>query len=383
VGKWEMVRLGDVCTLLNGRAYKQDELLTKGKTPVLRVGNFFSNRDWFYSDLELDENKYCDYGDLLYAWSASFGPKIWEGPKVIYHYHIWKVLISERVNKAYLYYLLERITREVIESGRGIAMIHTTKSDMEQREIPIPPLHLQQKIADILNHASNLIEKRKAQIEKLDVLIKSQFVEMFGDPVMNPMGWEVCKLGNLGKVGSSKRVFTSELKETGVPFYRGTEVAQLSFGEDIEPKYFISEEHYKSLKDATGVPAAGDLLLPSICAKGEVWRVNRDSPFYFKDGRVLWIHLESPINSEYVCFALRDKLIRDFSEIASGTTFAEMKIVLLKEIDILMPPLDLQNRFADFVRQADKSKFAMKRELEKLQLLYKSLMQKCFNGEMF
>ena len=247
----------------------------------------------------------------------------------------------------------------------------------------IPPLPIQQKIVDVLDRVSALIEKRKTQISKLDLFVKSRFIEMFGDPVTNPMGWKIKKLGCLGRVGSSKRVFTSEFTETGVPFYRGTEVAQLSFGEHVEPKYYISEAHYESLKEATGVPSTGDLLLPSICAKGEVWRVNNDSPFYFKDGRVLWIHLEAEdVDSEYLCFALRNKLIRDFEEIASGSTFTEMKIFLLKEIDLYIPPLTLQNRFADFVRQADKSKFEIQRGLDKLELLYKSLMQKCFRGEM-
>ena len=70
-------------------------LVSYGPYPLLRVGNFFSNRAWYYSDLELPEDKYCEDGDLLYAWSASFGPRIWQGPKVIYHYHIWKIEINE------------------------------------------------------------------------------------------------------------------------------------------------------------------------------------------------------------------------------------------------------------------------------------------------
>ena len=74
-------RFGDICKVINGRAYRQPELLDSGKYPVLRVGNFFSSDRWFYSDLELPEDKYCDNGDLLFAWSASFGPRIWDGEK--------------------------------------------------------------------------------------------------------------------------------------------------------------------------------------------------------------------------------------------------------------------------------------------------------------
>ena len=84
---WQVKKLGDVCRLINGRAYSKPELLSDGKYRLLRVGNFFTNNHWYYSDMELEEDKYCDTGDLLYAWSASFGPRIWTGGKVIYHYH--------------------------------------------------------------------------------------------------------------------------------------------------------------------------------------------------------------------------------------------------------------------------------------------------------
>ena len=131
---WRKVALEVNATLLNGRAYKQDELLDSGKYPVLRVGNFFSNRGWYYSDLELDDDKYCDNGDLLYAWSASFGPQIWNGGKVIYHYHIWKVLVGEAYNRQFLCKLLEYATESLMGDTHGIAMMHLTKSGMEKTE---------------------------------------------------------------------------------------------------------------------------------------------------------------------------------------------------------------------------------------------------------
>jgi type I restriction enzyme S subunit len=108
---WEEKNLDEVARVINGRAYKQQELLSSGKYPVLRVGNFFTNRGWYYSDLELEPDKYCENGDLLYAWSASFGPRIWEGGKVIFHYHIWKIEHLENIDKKFLYYFLEAKTR--------------------------------------------------------------------------------------------------------------------------------------------------------------------------------------------------------------------------------------------------------------------------------
>ena len=144
---WRKVALEVNATLLNGRAYKQDELRDSGKYPVLRVGNFFSNRGWYYSDLELDDDKYCDNGDLLYAWSASFGPQIWNGGKVIYHYHIWKVLVGEAYNKQFLCKLLEYATESLMGDTHGIAMMHLTKSGMEKTEFIVPPIERQEQFA--------------------------------------------------------------------------------------------------------------------------------------------------------------------------------------------------------------------------------------------
>lgn len=144
---WTKEPLQNNATLLNGRAYKQDELLDEGKYPVLRVGNFFSNRSWYYSDLELEEEKYCNNGDLLYAWSASFGPQIWKGGKVIYHYHIWKVAVGNKYNKQFLCCLLDYATASLMDDTHGIAMMHLTKSGMEEAEFIVPPIQLQSEFA--------------------------------------------------------------------------------------------------------------------------------------------------------------------------------------------------------------------------------------------
>ena len=167
--EWEVKFFKDVCTFLNGRAYKQEELLSQGKYPVLRVGNFFTNTNWYYSDLELDKDKYAVEGDLLYAWSASFGPRFWNGEKVIYHYHIWKVVISSIIDKLFLYDYLEMDARKLYNQIQGGTMAHITKGDMEQRYIPVPPMEEQRKIAEILGVWDEAIEKQSRLIEKLEL----------------------------------------------------------------------------------------------------------------------------------------------------------------------------------------------------------------------
>jgi type I restriction enzyme S subunit len=152
-----------------------------------------------------------------------------------------------------------------------------------------------------LDRAQRLIDIDREMLAKYDELIQSVFLEMFGDPVTNLMGWESIELGDMCGVGSSKRVFVEEFVETGIPFYRGTEVGQLGHGNEIKPHLFISEQHYEQLKEKAGVPKVGDLLLPSICHDGRIWRVTNDKPFYFKDGRVLWIKVDSEyLNSEFL-----------------------------------------------------------------------------------
>jgi len=171
---WEYSKLAEVCTLINGRAYKRSELLSKGKYPVLRVGNFFTNPNWFFSDLELDDNKYCDEGDLLYAWSASFGPRIWEGGKVIYHYHIWKVVPhSSDISRDYLHWFFE-FDKEKIKSevGTGSTMIHITKGAMENRRIPVAPYKEQKRIADKIDALMARSSKAKNVLDSIPELLK-------------------------------------------------------------------------------------------------------------------------------------------------------------------------------------------------------------------
>lgn len=163
--EWKKVKLGDFAELLNGRAYKQEELMDKGKNPVLRVGNFFSNREWYYSDLDLPEDKYCNKGDLLYAWSASFGPKIWDGSKAIYHYHIWKIVFKKEVNKKFIYYLLLEDSEKIKNAGHGIAMMHTTKGDMEKRLFALPSIEEQKAIVAQIEQEEQYVDACKKLIE--------------------------------------------------------------------------------------------------------------------------------------------------------------------------------------------------------------------------
>lgn len=220
--KW--MPLAEVCRFINGRAYKQEELLSEGKYPVLRVGNFFTNQNWYYSDLELDQDKYCDKGDLLYAWSASFGPRIWDGDKSIYHYHIWKVLPdSNLICQQFLYYLLQwdyKALKDVHSTGS--TMLHISKAAIEKRLVPIPcpdnpkkSLAIQTEIVRILDTFTALTAELTAELsmrKKQYNFYRDQLLSFDDGEVEHlPMGQE--GIGEFIRGGSfQKKDFT----ETGI-----------------------------------------------------------------------------------------------------------------------------------------------------------------------
>lgn len=173
---WVFSRLDDLVRVINGRAYKKHEMLSSG-TPLLRVGNLFTSNDWYYSDLELEEDKYIDSGDLIYAWSASFGPFIWNGGRAIYHYHIWKLDLYDEtaIDKRFLYLYLTAITEEIKSSGSGIAMIHMTKAKMEELIVPVPPLEEQhrivQKVDELMALCDRLEQHTSDQLDAHETLV--------------------------------------------------------------------------------------------------------------------------------------------------------------------------------------------------------------------
>ncbi len=177
---WKQTKLGKIASFVNGRAFKQKELMNRGLYPVLRVGNFYTNNKWYYSNLNLSPDKYANKGDLLYTWSASFGPHVWKGPKVIYHYHIWKINFDPAViSKAYLYEFLKLDKKEILANSNGSTMIHITKKDMENKMITVPDMNEQIKIGKILEKLDLKIELNKNKLNNLKSVKQFLLQKMF------------------------------------------------------------------------------------------------------------------------------------------------------------------------------------------------------------
>ena len=338
----------DVLEIRNGRNQKAVEN-PEGKYPIYGSGGVMGYADEYI----------CEAGTVVVGRKGSINNPIFvEEP-------FWNVdtafgLVAKRdvLLPRYLFYFCKYFDFERL--NKAVTIPSLTKSDLLRIEINLPNLDRQQSVVDKLFTIEHIITLRQQELNKLDDLIKARFVEMFGDCVTNPKGWKTKCLKDIAEVGSSKRVFVEELKKVGIPFYRGTEIGVLAEGKQVIPELFITENHYEELCEATGTPQIGDLLMPSICPDGRIWVVNTDEPFYFKDGRVLWVHdIGSDYNPIFLLYTLKDRIMTDYSSIASGTTFAELKIFALKKCRIFDVPLALQNEFAAFVKQVDKSKFVL------------------------
>lgn len=386
----QTVKLSDVCTIVSGSTPKTDEPAfwngtLKWVTPAeLRDDTIFvTDTERHITEAAARSAHLTPFpaGTVLLSSRAPIGKTAIAGAEMYCNQGFKNLICSDRINNRYLYYFLTSRTRYLNDLGRGATFKEISKTIVENIEIPLPPLAEQQRIVRELQQVGALLANRRQVDEKLAELPKARFVEMFGDPVVNPMGWEKHPLENIAEVGSSKRVFTDELLADGIPFFRGTEIGLLAEGTAFRPELYISPNHYHKLCEGSGKPARGDLLLPSICPDGRIWLVDTDQPFYFKDGRVLWISkISERTDSVFVQHVLKFIFAADYDRIASGTTFKELKIFVLKKLPIPLPPLDLQRRFAAFARACAAQRAACARQIAVLETLRGKLLQDAFGA---
>jgi len=164
---WIVHRLGKIASFINGRAYSLNEWETEG-IPVIRLQNLTGRGDeYYFSNIELPEKNYCVTGDLLFMWSATFGPVIWQGERAIFHYHIWKVDVNEEFSRAFVYYLLCHMTLELKKgSSSGGTMLHVTKGMMEEARARLPSYEEQLAISAVLKDLDRELEALEGRLSK-------------------------------------------------------------------------------------------------------------------------------------------------------------------------------------------------------------------------
>ena len=271
------------------------------------------------------------------------------------HAHVLKP--KDGLNVDYLCYSL--MFYNVDGMVNGATRQKLTQAAMRRMAIPKRTFDEQICIVDKLNKVVEIKKKRQIELEELDKLIKSRFVEMFGDPDINDKDWDVYKMEQLCEVGSSKRIYQNEQSMSGVPFLRISDLVNRMDTGSKKCDLYIPQERFEELKKQGLVPASGDILLTARGTLGRCYIIQEDDEFYFQDGMITWLSkFDTKITPLYISYLFEMPGFRkQIDSLQIGSTVAYLSILMTKNLDVMVPPFELQNQFADFVHQVDKSKF--------------------------
>ena len=372
---WEQRKLGEVAHFINGRAYSQNELLSSGKYPVLRVGNFYTNDSWYYSNLELEDKNYAYEGDLLYTWSATFGPHIWHGNKVIYHYHIWKVQLEAALEKLFAFQLLERDKERILSDKNGSTMVHITKTGIENTSVLMPcSVEEQRRIGAFFDRLDSLITLHQRKYDKLCVLKKSMLDKMFPKggslyPEIRFAGftdpWEQRKLGEVAHFINGRAYSQNELLSSGkYPVLR------------VGNFYTNDSWYYSNLElEDKNYAYEGDLLYTWSATFGpHIWHGNKVIYHYH-----IWkVQLEAALEKLFAFQLLERDKERILSD-KNGSTMVHITKTGIENTSVLMPcSVEEQRRIGAFFDRLDSLITLHQRKLELLRNIKKSMLDKMF-----
>ena len=351
-------RLGDIATYINGYPFKPEDRGTTG-LPIIRIQDLTGNAyDLGFYDGNYPERIEINDGDVLISWSASLGVYVWNRGKALLNQHIFKVAFDKcAVNKQYFVYAVQHKLQEMETKAHGATMKHIVKKDFDNTVIPFPTLEEQEEIAKIINHASGIIFARQQQLQKLDELIKARFVEMFGMPGTDTKGWGLQYLGTCcelnPKKGTDKRL-VSGLSVSFVPMPAVSESGKIDASQI---------KAYDEVKTGFTYFAENDVLFAKITpcmenGKGAV-AVGLCNNIGFGSTE---FHILRPINNKsnpYWLYSLTsfDAFRKDAADNMTGSAGQRrVPAVFLEKYKVTLPPIELQNQFAAFVKQTDKSK---------------------------
>ena len=362
-------RLGDLATYINGYAFKPADWGDTG-LPIIRIQDLTGNSYQLNRyDGEYPERIEVNDGDVLISWSASLGVYVWQRGKALLNQHIFKVVFDKLpVNKEYFVFAVEHKLAEMESKTHGATMKHIVKKDFDGTTIPYPPIEKQAEIADHLRRITSLIDRQAEQLLLLDQLVKSRFIELFGDPVVNPKGFPCYTVGEV------------------IDFQGGSQPDKKYFEYEPSPDNIrlIQIRDYKSDKYITYIPKT---MAKRFCTADDIM-IGRYGPPIFQilkgiEGSfnvALMKATPKMGNREFVRQFLKQDCLLDYLEGLSKRTAGQDGIQMdkLKAYPFPYPPIELQEQFAAFVEQTDKSKLAVQKGLQELEILKKSLMQQYF-----
>lgn len=378
-----MMRLGDVATYINGFAFKPDDWSEEG-LPIIRIQDLTGNSYQMNRYAGEYNPKYeVNRGDVLISWSASLGVYVWQGEKALLNQHIFKVVFDKcEVDRSFYVHQVAAILEKAASQAHGATMKHLTKPVFDALPFYLPDLPTQQRIADTLDKVSEGIEVCRRMLGELDLMVKAKFQEMFGDHTGNsfnlsvkPMT-EVCEIidGDRGKNYPNADEFSDE----GYCLFLNAKNVTAS-GFNFDNCMYITKEKDDILRK--GKLSRGDVVLTTRGTIGNLAFYTSDIPYEhvrINSGMVI-LRMNQKIINEVFFIEQFKMLLDDIKQkIASGSAQPQLPISAMREINLLLPDIEQQKIFSEFVAKSNKSRLTLQQVLSKIELEQKVLMQKYF-----
>ncbi len=380
-----MARLGDLCEILNGYAFKSQNY-TEGGVRIIRISNvqkgyIKDNTPVFYPKDDINAKKYKLYeGDLLLSLTGNVGrvgvlEKKFLPAALNQRVACLRIKDPQILDERYLFNCLnsDLFEEKCILSSKGVAQKNMSTEWLKNYDIPLPSLAIQRKIAMELNKVSALVATYHRQLDLCEDMVKSRFIEMFGDPVSNNNYLPIKKLGELGELDRGR----SQHRPRNAPELLNGPYPLIQTGEVANSDLFITE--YKNTYSELGLSQsklwkAGTLCITIAANIAQTAILTFDA--CFPDSVVGFIP-KSNVNVVYLhyWFGFFQKILETQ---APQVAQKNINLKILSDLDVMIPSCDQQKQFVDFVAQVDKSKLAIQKSLDQLETLKKSLMQDYF-----
>ena len=383
---WEVKRLGEICEIANERNNRKD-------VPYVGMEDIESNTANFLGSTEPRNVKsatfYFTAEHILYGRLRPYLNKVLL-PNFDGHCstEIFPIKVNKSLKKKYLFYWItsDEIVQKINGTCTGARMPRANMKEVFNFAIPLPPLPEQNSIVAILDEAFAAIATAKENAEKnlqnARELFESYLQSVFAN---TGDGWEVRKLGVLGVITSSKRIFKSEYVKTGVPFYRTKEIKELAHGKEISLELFISQDRYNEIKNKFGIPISGDILLSAVGTIGEMYVVQKGDEFYFKDGNIVWLKDFNSVDTYYLKYALTS-FVEQIKKLSIGSAYNALTIEKLNDYSVPIATLPEQRAIVSKLdalsAETKKLEEIYQQKLNDLDELKKSVLQKAFKGDL-